>query len=140
MSNGYFQSPCRKRLVTRASDLDANDLKLTVTAEPGEEEGTFDISAVLAPKPNFGDIQGFDTAGNASIYDEVGSETAVGTDAGPNTAGTPETLELLFQGVEQTESNVGNTWQLVIANLQVTTKDGATHTIPSLVKTFPSPL
>jgi len=140
MSNGYFQSPCRKRISTRASDLDANDLNLLVTAEPGEDEGTFDITATLKPKANFGDIEGFETAGNASLFDALGSETAVGTDAGPNTDGTPETLQVTFSGVEQTESNVGNTWLLVIANVQVTTKDGQTHTIPSLSKSFPSPL
>lgn len=140
MSNGYFQNPCRKRITTRLSDLDANDLNLSVTAEPGEEEGTFDITATLTPKPNFGDIQGFVTAGTASLFDAVGSETAVGTDVGPNTGGTPESLQVTFAGVEQTETNVSNTWLLVIANVQITAKDGQTFTIPSLSKTFPSPL
>lgn len=140
MSNGYFQSPCRKRLVSRAIDLDANDFKLTVTANPGGDEGEFDINIILSPKPNFGDIQSITGSGNASLYDAVGAETGVGNDLGPNNNGTPDQLELSFTEVAQSESNVGNTWQVIIDDLEVVTKDGATHTIPTLIKTFPSPL
>ena len=85
-------------------------------------------------------MSGFVTAGNASLYDALDSETPAGTDAGPNNTGVPGTLTHSFAGVAQTPGNVGNTWLLVIAGLEVTAKDGQTYTIPSLSKTFPSPL
>ena len=140
MSNGYFQSPCRKRISTRETDLDGGDFSLSVVAVPGEDPGTFDVTATLKPKVNFGDVEGFVTAGNATLFDAVNSETPAGTVAGPNNTGVPGTLAITFSGVEQTENNVSSTWLLVIASVQVTAKDGQTFTIPSLSKTFPSPL
>jgi hypothetical protein len=140
MSNGYFQNPCRKRLHTRPQDLDGGDVQVVVGAVPGTAPGTFDITATLKPKPNFGDVSGFVTAGNASLYDAPDSETPTATAAGPNNTGVPGALTLSFAGVAQTPGNVGNTWLLVIANVEITAKDGQTFTIPSLSKTFPSPL
>jgi hypothetical protein len=140
MSNGYFQNPCRKRITTRQTDLDGGDFSLSVVAAPGEDPGTFDVTATLKPKVNFGDVEGFVTAGNASLYDAPDSETPAATAAGPNNTGVPGALTLSFAGVAQTPGNVGNTWLLVIAGLEVTAKDGQTFTIPSLSKTFPSPL
>ena len=140
MSNGYFQSPCRKRISARLTDLDSGDLSLAVAAAPGEEAGTFNITATFKPKLNFGDVQNFVTAGDATLYDTADPETPVGTAAGPNSTGVPGALTVSFAGVPQTGNNVGNTWLLVIANVEVTAKDGQTFTIPSMSKTFPSPL
>ncbi len=140
MSNGYFQSPCRKRISTRETDLDGGDFSLNVVAAPGEDPGTFEVTATLKPKVNFGDVEGFVTAGDATLFDAVNSESPVGTVAGPNNNGVPGTLAITFSGVEQTENNVSSTWLLVIANVEITAKDGQTFTIPSLSKTFPSPL
>ena len=140
MSNGYFQNPCRKRLHTRPQDLDGGDVQVVVGAVPGTAPGTFDITATLKPKPNFGDVSGFVTAGNASLYDALDTETPAGTALGPNTTGVPGALSIVFPGVAQSVSNVGNTWLLVLANVEITAKDGQTFTIPSLSKTFPSPL
>lgn len=139
-TNGYFQTPCRKRVSTRQVDLEGNDFNINVVAEPGEEEGFFDITATLSPKSIFGDVGEIVTAGNATLFDSPASESAAGTDAGPNTDGTPASLELFFEGVEQTEANVSSSWKLVVANVQVVAKDGQTFTIPVLTKTFPSPL
>jgi len=140
MSNGYFQSPCRKRIATRQTDLNGDDFVLSVTAAPGADAGTFDITATLKPKVNFGDVEGFLTAGNASLYDSLDSETPAGSAPGPNVTGVPGTLQLSFAGVAQTPGNVGNTWLLVLANVEITAKDGQTFTIPALNKSFPSPL
>jgi len=140
MPNGYFQSPCRKRLSTRQTDLDGGDFSLNVVAAPGTAPGTFDITAILKPKPNFGDVEGFVTAGNASLYDAADSETPAGTTAGPNNSGVPGALVITFAGVEQTANNVNSTWLLVLAGVEITAKDGQTFTIPTLSKTFPSPL
>ena len=140
MSNGYFQSPCRKRVTSRQADLDGGDFSLNVVATPGEDPGTFDVTATLKPKPNFGDVEGFVTAGDATLFDALNSESPSGTVAGPNNTGVPGALSITFAGVEQTENNVSSTWLLVMANVEVTAKDGQTFTIPSLSKTFPSPL
>jgi hypothetical protein len=140
MSNGYFQSPCRKRVTTQQIDLDGGDFSLNVVAAPGETEGTFDVTATLKPKVNFGDVEGFVTAGDATLFDAVNSESPVGTAPGPNSNGVPAALTVTFTGVEQTESNVNSTWLLVLANVEITAKDGQTFTIPSLSKSFPSPL
>ena len=140
MSNGYFQSPCRKRISTRQTDLDGSDFSLNVAAAPGEDPGTFDVTATLKPKVNFGDVEGFVTAGDATLFDAVNTETPAGTAAGPNNNGIPGAFSITFSGVEQTENNVSSTWLLVIANVEITAKDGQTFTIPSLSKTFPSPL
>ena len=140
MSNGYFQSPCRKRVTSRQTDLDGGDFSLNVVAAPGEDPGLFNVTATLKPKVNFGDVEGFLTAGDATLFDAVDSETPAGTAAGPNANGVPGTLAVSFAGVTQTEGNVNSTWLLVIANVEVTAKDGQTFTIPSLSKTFPSPL
>ncbi|MBL7797926.1 MAG: hypothetical protein JNJ90_15640 [Saprospiraceae bacterium] len=140
MSNGYFQNPCRKRITTRQTDLDGGDFSLSVVAAPGGDPGTFDVTATLKPKVNFGDVSGFVTAGNASLYDALDTETPIGTALGPNTTGVPGALSIVFPGVAQSVSNVGNTWLMVLANVEITAKDGQTFTIPSLSKTFPSPL
>ncbi len=140
MSNGYFQSPCRKRVTSRQTDLDGGDFSLNVVAAPGENPGTFDVTATLKPKLNFGDVDGFVTAGDATLYDTVIPETPVGVANGPNSTGVPGALTVSFAGVAQTGNNAGNTWLLVITNLELTAKDGQTFTIPSLSKTFPSPL
>ena len=140
MSNGYFQNPCRKRISTRQTDLNGGDFSLNVVAAPGETEGTFDVTATLKPKVNFGDVEGFVTAGDATLFDAVNSESPAGTVAGPNNIGVSGALAITFAGVEQTENNVSSTWLLVLANVEITAKDGQTFTIPSLSKTFPSPL
>ncbi len=140
MNNGYFQSPCRKRVKTRPEDLDAQDFDLAASAVPGVDPGTFDITTVLSPKPYFGDVQGFASGGNATLFDAADAETPAGTAAGPLNSGVPGALSVVFTGVAQTPANVGNVWKLVIANLEVTAKDGQTFNIPALSKTFPSPL
>ncbi|MCB0534429.1 MAG: hypothetical protein KDD14_19670 [Saprospiraceae bacterium] len=140
MSNGYFQHPCRKRISTRQQDLETGDFDLALNAVTGEAPGTFDITATLTPKPHFGDVQEFVTAGDATLFDTLDSETPAATADGPNTTGTPTALILSFLAVEQTEANVNSLWKLVIANVQVKAKDGQTLTIPVFSKTIPSPL
>jgi hypothetical protein len=138
--NGYFQSPCRKRLTTRQSDLDAGDFTLIVSAAPGAAAGQFDVSATLKPKSPFGDAQGLAGAGNISLFDAVDAETPAGIAPGPNNAAVNGHLTVTFSAVAQTPANVGNTWMLAFANVQVLAKDGQTLTLPTLIKAFPSPL
>lgn len=138
MSNGYFQHPCRKRISTRQQDLNSDDLNITVTTEPGENPGTFNVMATLTPKPNFGDVAQLTNADAATLFDAPPSESSsYGYDSINSIEGA---LAISFAGVEQTEANVNNSWKLVIADLQIVAKDGQTFTIPTLSKTFPSPL
>lgn len=88
MSNGYFQNPCRKRISTRQTDLDGGDFSLSVVAAPGENSN-LRLHPHLKPKVNFGDVEGFVTAGDATLFDAVNSETPAGTVAGPNNTGVP---------------------------------------------------
>ncbi|MEZ4940603.1 MAG: hypothetical protein R3D58_07035 [Saprospiraceae bacterium] len=138
-NNGYFQSPCRKRVTTRQVDLDGNDFNVDVTAEPGGEEGIFNVNVTLTPK-DFGDVSGLTGADNATLFDSVDAESAAGDYDGQNTDNTPASLTLQFEAVEQTEANVNSTWKIVVTDLQIITKAGQNMTIPILTKTFPSPL
>lgn len=135
----YSAGPCSKRLVTREEDLDRNDFKVSVSASE-DAPGEFDVVVTIAKKDFWTDVDTFVTAGNATIYSDDAPETIIGTDAGPNTDGAPDNLQFTFEDVVQTVGNTGNTWTIVIPNLEITSKDGASHTIASITKTFPSPL
>lgn len=134
----HFTSPCRKRLVARASDLSPKDFDISVVATPAS--GDFDIAVTITPVAHFGDVATITQSGNATVFDDAVLESNATVDAGPNTTGTPNALTIVAAGMSQTLTNVGNTWAVVFANLVVVTKDGATHTIASMRKTFPSPL
>lgn len=138
MSNGYFQSPCRKRVTTRPADLDQNDLLIDVTASPGEDPGTFDISVTISAKNTFGDIQSIVGVDDVYLFDQTTGEPEP---VGETTSEVDEgVLSISSVGVEQTESNVTSIWKVLLEGLEVVTKDGATHTIPAVTKTFSSPL
>ncbi len=137
-NNGYFQTPCRKRIITRPVDLDPTDLLIEVTSSPGSDPGTFDIQASLKAKKGFGDIASISDVDSVSLFDTiVGEPSPIGS---VDTTLSEGVLLLSVEGVEQTEDNVNSTWKFVFNDLQVVSKDGQTHTIPSITKTFPSPL
>lgn len=139
-TNGYLNGPCRRRLTTRESELTNDDFVVSAVATE-DDPGEFDVVVTLSAKELFSDIEGFVTAGNANIYSDDAPETSIGTDAGPNTTGQPTNLQFTFQDVPQTVGNTGNTWTLVVANVQVNGKDGdSSFTLPVVRKTFPSPL
>lgn len=138
MSTGHFSSPCRKRLTVRASDITANDFKVSVVATPNG--GDFDIAVTIRPAQHFTDIATITQSGNAIVYDDAVDEANAITDTGVNTTGAPNALTITAVEMPQTESNVGNTWAATFANLVVVTKSAQTLTIPLLRVTFPSPL
>ena len=138
ISNGYFQTPCRKRIVTRLADLTEKDFELKVVATAAS--GNFDITCTLKPKKNFGDVKSITQSGNAVVYDDAVAESNAKTDAGVNTTGAPTSLVIVGAAMAQTSTNVGNIWKVKFINLVVVGRNGQTFTIPSLIKTFPSPL
>lgn len=134
-----MQGNCRRVGRTLATDLEATDFALRVTATANG--GNFDIRAEIDNRTDgLGDVATFVTCGNIALFDDVADTVATANDAGPNTTGAPAYIAGTFAAVAPTSGNVGNTWKLVYTNLQVVCKDGTTKTIASLTKTFPSPL
>jgi len=138
LQNGYYASACRKRKVTRLTDITANDFVVSAIATAAS--GAFNVAVTIEPKKPFGDVKTITQSGNAIVYDDDVRETNPTTDTGVNTTGTPAKLTITAVGMAQTSTNVGNTWKVKFINLVVVGKDGQTFTLPTLYKTFPSPL
>ena len=139
MNNGYFQHPCRKRLITRPQDVDSGDFSLRVTAQESSQIGLFDITVILTPKVYFGDVQAVLQSQSAALFDQADAENPAALIALP-VEGTEDGLTLNFEGIEPSTSNVANQWKIQITNLSLLAKDGQNITLPIFHKTFPSPL
>ena len=133
-----MQGNCRR--VGRTIDqVEQTDFVVRVTATANA--GNFDIRAEIDSRPDgLGDVASFVNCGNIALFDDVNDVSATANDAGLNTTGAPDYIAGTFASVAPTSGNVGNTWKLVYTDLQVICKDGTTKTIPTLTKTFPSPL
>lgn len=139
MAKVYRRTPCQIVGTTPQTELGPTDFELRTTATPNA--GNFDIRVELHERfDGYGDVASFVNTGTATIFDDVADTVATGTDAGPNSTGAPDYVAVTFASVAPTSGNVGNTWKITFVNVQVVCKDGTTKTIPTLTKTFPSPL
>jgi len=139
MDQGYKQTSCRRVGRTSTDALEKTDFDLRVTATASGPN--FDIRVEIDNRfDGLGDVATFVTCGNIALFDDVNDVSATANDAGPNTTGAPDYIAGTFAAVVPTLGNVGNTWKVVYTALQVVCKDGTTKTIPTLTKTFGSPL
>lgn len=138
-NQGYKQSHCRRVGKTSTNAVEATDFILRVTA--AANGGNFDIRVEVDNRPDgLGDVASFVNCGNIGLFDDVNDVSATANDAGLNTTGAPAYIAGTFASVASTSGNVDNLWKVVFTSLQVVCKDGTTRTIPTLTKTFPSPL
>lgn len=135
----YIDGCLFKTLASRTAGADDFSLINVTATEDSGTPGDFDVQVSLDVN-QMGDVASIVSGGNVTFFDDLNAETPVATDAGPNVTGIPGKLTVTGTGITQTSSNVGNTWKVVFANVQVVGKDGQTFTIASISKTFLSPL
>ena len=139
--NGYFQQPCRKRVLTRAGDINAADFTLKVLVQTGAAPDTADIRITVRPAALFGDVQALMQTASAALYIPSGAENAAASVQGPLIGSASGRLEVSFSGIELPSiTGAATSWRLELEAVQIRARDGKVMTLPRLSKTFTHPL